>query len=185
MMRLFSLALLVVDIHLCVLEHVVSAPELLHGRHLLCEVPAYKMPHAKLASSSMSAAGAEDSLGGCSWARGSCNDDCSTRMESGVCPYYYGRLIRLRGGGFHKTRKIRKFNNWKPKHKRSEENPLQVFVWYWSTADPRWFLFLFLRFQSWMYTSASKHSLEEVRPSRGTGCPSSSVCREKCVEQCT
>ena len=34
--------------------------------------------------------------------------------------------MRLRGGGFHKARKIRKFNNWKPKHKRDGENPLQV-----------------------------------------------------------
>lgn len=35
-------------------------------------------------------------------------------------------LLRLRGGGFHKTRKVRKLNNWKPKHKREGENPLQI-----------------------------------------------------------
>jgi len=34
--------------------------------------------------------------------------------------------LRLRGGGFHKGRKIRKLNNWKPKHKQVGENPLQV-----------------------------------------------------------
>lgn len=35
-------------------------------------------------------------------------------------------MLRLRGGGFHKGRKIRVLNNWKPKHKREGENPLQV-----------------------------------------------------------
>ena len=34
--------------------------------------------------------------------------------------------LRLRGGGFHKARKVRALNNWKPKHKREGENPLQV-----------------------------------------------------------
>ncbi|MGB1605037.1 MAG: hypothetical protein ACPIOQ_70540, partial [Promethearchaeia archaeon] len=36
------------------------------------------------------------------------------------------RSLQLRGGGFHKSRKIRMLNNWKPKHKREGENPLQV-----------------------------------------------------------
>jgi hypothetical protein len=35
-------------------------------------------------------------------------------------------FVRLRGGGFHKSRKVRKLNNWKPKHKREGENPLQI-----------------------------------------------------------
>ena len=34
--------------------------------------------------------------------------------------------LQLRGGGFHKSRKIRTLHNWKPKHKREGENPLQV-----------------------------------------------------------
>ena len=36
------------------------------------------------------------------------------------------RSLQLRGGGFHKSRKIRMLHNWKPKHKREGENPLQV-----------------------------------------------------------
>ena len=49
-------------------------------------------------------------------------------IEGANCePLMSSRLLRLRGGGFHKSRKIRMINNWKPKHKREGENPMQVF----------------------------------------------------------